>query len=131
MQALDTSVLARLVLGDDPVQVDLARKAVENPGLVTHSVLLELGWVLFKALKLPRETVAAMLEQIIAMETLLIENQQQLEWAIERFRRGADWADMVHLASCSADAQAFLTFDLKLQKQAGTAAPTAIRTLRD
>lgn len=130
LQALDTSVLARFLLGDDSRQFKIAVGLVSEPFWVPQTVLLELGWVLFKALGLPRETVAAMIEQLVRLETGQIENAVGIEWALSRFRDGADWADMIHLAASEGQAVGFATFDQKLARYAGDNPPVLVQTLR-
>ena len=99
MRALDTSVLARWLLNDDPKQSAIAEQVLAQRVWVSQTVMLELGWVLFKALQLPRPVVAAMLQQIVELDTVEVENCDALDWAISRFQRGADWADMIHIAA--------------------------------
>ena len=126
MRALDTNVLARWLLYDDPVQSAIAQRAVSEPFWVSQTVLLELGWVLFKALKLPRATVAGMLRQIVDLDAAEVENDAALVWAIERFERGADWADVVHIAACASEVVEFVTFDRALARKAGKGAPVQV-----
>lgn len=130
MRALDTNVLARWVLNDDPVQSPVAAIAVGEPFLVHWTVFTELGWVLEKAIGLQRPIVASLLEQLISLETAFTENSAALAWALVQYRAGADWADMMHLASASIDATSFVTFDLRLERQAGEKSPLPIATLR-
>lgn len=129
MRSIDTNVLARWVLGDDPAQLPVAEALLAEPVRVSHTVLLELGWVLHKALSLPRETVADMLQQIVGVDTVQLKNRGALAWAIGRFRRGADWGDVMHLVTSSEDADAFATFDRKLAVKAGSESPIVVETL--
>jgi predicted nucleic-acid-binding protein len=130
LRSLDTSVLARFLLGDDTNQFEMAARLVRDPFWVPLTVWLELGWVLFKALNLPRETVADMLQQIVSLETGQFENAPGIEWALSRFRDGADWADMIHLAASEGQAAGFATFDRKLARDAGGSPPIPVETLR-
>jgi predicted nucleic-acid-binding protein len=129
LHSLDTSVLARFLLGDDSRQFKIAEGLLSEPFWVPQTVLLELGWVLFKALGLPRETVAELIEQIVSLETGQIENAAGIEWALSRFRDGADWADMIHLAASEGQALDFATFDHKLARYAGDNPPVPVQTL--
>jgi predicted nucleic-acid-binding protein len=130
LRSLDTSVLARFLLGDDTIQFQMAAKLVSDPFWVPQTVWLELGWVLFKALGLPRETVADLLQQLVSLETGQFENAPGIEWALSRFRNGADWADMIHLAASEGQAAGFATFDLRLARGAGDSPPIPVETLR-
>jgi predicted nucleic-acid-binding protein len=130
MRSLDTNVLARWVLGDDPVQARAAESLLEEPVWISHTVLIELGWVLHKARRLPRTIVADMMQQVVDLDTVLIEHRDALIWAIGRYRQGADWGDVMHIAASLADSDVFATFDRKLARRAGPDAPLPVETLR-
>ena len=130
MQILDTNVLARWLLNDDFVQAQIADQAASQPFLLTWTVFIELGWVLEKAAGVPRSIVAEMMQQLLEFDNARMENTSAVEWAIERYRLGADWADMMHLASAPVDASSFVTFDKKLARQAGATSTLPIQLLR-
>lgn len=130
MQVLDTNVLARWLLNDDPVQSVLADVAASEPFLLSWTVFTELGWVLESAVGLPRAMVAMLLDQLISLDHAHAESPDAVAWAIERYRAGADWADMMHLASAPFDASGFITFDKKLARQAGEESPLPVTLLR-
>jgi predicted nucleic-acid-binding protein len=128
--ALDTSVLARLLLGDDPIQQALAKRLVEeNECCAGWSVLVELCWVLERSAGLPRATVAAALKLLRQTEGITILPDDAFAWTIDRYERGADFPDMAHLVSAQSGSMSFATFDRKLAKQAGERAPLRIQTL--
>jgi predicted nucleic-acid-binding protein len=129
MRAVDTNVLARWVLGDDTAQVELATKALSEPVFVPLTVLLELGWVLHKALGFAREVAATMLEQVLDIETASVEHGEIARWAVGRFRSGADWGNMLHIAAASRDGTEFLTFDRRMPRRAGQECPLPVRVL--
>jgi predicted nucleic-acid-binding protein len=129
LRALDTNVLARWVLGDDPVQAKLAEAALREPCYVSLSVMVELGWVLGKSLNLPRATVAAMLDRVLRLDTVTAEESARLDWALERYRAGADWADAVHLVATARKAQLFITFDATLARKLGKSSPIPVDLL--
>jgi predicted nucleic-acid-binding protein len=55
MIALDTNVVVRLLIRDDPAQADLAAQLVRgNQVLLTTTVLLETEWVLRSRCRVPR-----------------------------------------------------------------------------
>lgn len=93
------------------------------------TVLLELGWLLDKPMGLPRKTVAAMMLQLLNVETAIIEHRQLLRWILDRYLAGADWADMIHLATIENKAELFTTFDKALARKAGQNTPVPIETL--
>lgn len=129
MRAVDTNVLARLILGDDEEQARHARDVALAPIWVSPTVWIELGWVLGKRLGLDRAIVAEALGLLLTMETLHTPDRAGIGWAIARYREGADWADMVHLVTAHGVADGFATFDRKLARDAGDAPPLAIETL--
>ncbi len=51
-----------------------------------------------------------------------------MHWVIERYRNGADFADMIHLASARG-ADVFATFDKAMAKRAGTQSPVFVETV--
>lgn len=130
MRAIDTNILARLVLRDDERQYEIAGRVIEEPVWVTPTVWLELGWLLYKKLKLDRTRVADALLALLSIETINTEDHEGVAWSIARFRAGADWADMMHLRSARGIARTFATFDTDVAPGAGEASPFPLETLR-
>lgn len=129
MIAVDTNVVLRLVLDDDPVQVAAARALMlREPLYVSLGVLLETGWVLQSRYGLPRAEVADALTLVSSLDRLIVARLQLALWAIERFRAGADLADMVHLVS-AAKIGRLATFDRRVAKDVGPDSPVTIETL--
>lgn len=126
MKAVDTNILARLVLGDDPEQASLAARVLAEPVWVTDSVWVELGWVLSKRLTMDRFAAADALATILSLDTVNTANREGLFWAIDRFRKGANWADMVHLVSAHTVATSFVSFDPRIRRDAGAEPPLPI-----
>jgi predicted nucleic-acid-binding protein len=129
LRAVDTNVLARWVLNDDPVQSPIASDVMKGSVWISWTVLLELGWVLEKPVGLPRQAVAAILLKVLDLDTAEVVRRPQLRWAIERYKSGADWADMMHLVTIGDDADSFATFERKLERRAGERSPVPIETL--
>ena len=99
-----------------------------QPAWVSNTVWVELGWVLGKRLRLDRAVVSAALSSILAIDTIHTADRHGLSWAIERYRLGADWADVVHLIAARGVADTFVTFDRGVAGQAeGT--PVLVETL--
>ena len=128
MKAIDTNVLIRYLTRDDPDQVERAEAALSVECLVTNTVLIETVWVLASVFRIKREAIASALSQLLRLSTLRMEDGALIAWAVERFRDGADFADMVHIASSTA-ADAFVTFDMDIAKRAGPDCPLPIETL--
>ena len=94
MVGLDTNVILRYVLQDDPKQTPLANHIVdqvlsqENPGFITLVTVLEIVWVLRSLLKQTRTEIATHLENLLAADTLEVQNEQQVFEAVFALRRG-------------------------------------------
>lgn len=116
MKAVDTNILARLILQDDPRQARLAETILREPVWVSHTVWIELGWVLGKRLRLDHAVAADALETLLMLETVHVADREGLAWAIERYRAGADWADAMHLVAARGVADRFVTFDLGIAR---------------
>ena len=131
MIALDTSVLARFILNDSPAEHDIAAAFItDNNCSISWSVLVELCWVLEYNAGLPRNQVIDGLRTVANIDRIAVPDFELLAWAIVRYSQGADFADMIHLASAIAGATEFACFDRKLARQAGEEAPLLVRTLR-
>jgi len=129
-RAIDTNVVVRWLIGDDPGQSVLANAIVAEGAFVPLTVALEVEWVLRSVFNLPRSAIADALERMLSIETLVVDQGEELFWALERFRSGADWADCIHLIGARS-ATSFVTFDRKLARKVGREAPIAIETIRN
>ena len=121
MIGLDTNVLVRFVVQDDPEQAEAAGRLIENrctresPGLVSGLVLAELVWVLRGAYRLEKPVVVSVLRQILQTAELTVDNPALVWAALSDFENGsADFADCLighgnHAAGCGAT----FTFDRK------------------
>ena len=128
MRAVDTNVLVRWLLNDDAEQAILASAIVKSGAYVPMTVAMEVEWVLRGVALLPRPDVADLLERMIRVDTLTLDDGDALLWALERYRRGADWADCIHLISAHS-ATSFATFDRRLVRQAGRDSPVPIELI--
>lgn len=130
MRAIDTNVVLRMILNDDPAQAELARTAISEGCLVGSGVLMEVAWVLRSSYGLPRETIAIALETVVDIETVHVADEAGVRWAIERYRHhGADLADMLHIIAAKGSSS-FASFEKHLAKQAGPDTPLPIERLR-
>jgi predicted nucleic-acid-binding protein len=116
--ALDTNVLARYLLGDEPSQARAARRLLENAKAeywVPITVVLELAWVLRKA-EAPRRVVIEKLRDLLSLQNMRPQNADQVYQALRWAAQGMDLADALHLVM-SGKAEGFATFDEVLVKQ--------------
>ncbi len=128
MIAVDTCVLARWVMRDDPKQTEIADAILAQPFYLGVGVLVELGWVLSSVCRMSRAELARTLATLLGLPSACVQNETHVRWAVERYGVKGDLADLLHIAN-SVDANAFATFDAKMPKQAGPNAPVKVRAL--
>lgn len=123
MIGLDTNVLLRYVLRDDPVQAARADRELERGDrfLVDGIVLCELVWVLDTGYGFKRPEIAAALERILATAQFEIEGKEVALAALGDFRRsGADFSDcLIGRRNRAAGASETVTFDRSLKGRPG------------
>ena len=120
MIALDTNVLVRFLVQDDPEQARLADEVMDRltegaPAFVGREVLIELVWVLERAYRLGRSDIAGALDGLLASTELVIEGADEIGPALELYRNdGFGFADlMIAAAARRAGAGEVVTFDRK------------------
>ncbi len=119
MIALDTNVLARLVLRDDEAQALRACELVDthahNDGslFVSDLVLAEFAWVLRGRYTLPGEAIARALRALIDNATLTWQSRAAAVEALRSFEHGGvDFPDCLMVALAQAHGcEAIATFD--------------------
>ena len=119
MIGLDTNVLLRLFIEDDPSQSERAREYVDKiteyeACLVNPIVLAEFAWTLRRGFKKTRGDVAHLVEQVLSADDLDIPHRAAAQAALTSFRRGkADFPDYL-LAAINAEfgCPSTATFDL-------------------
>jgi predicted nucleic-acid-binding protein len=119
MIALDTHILARYLLADEPSQTRAARRLLEDAKAeywVPITVVLELAWVLRKA-EAPRSAVIEKLRELLSLRNMRPQNADLVFQALRWAAQGVDLADALHLVM-SSKAERFATFDDRLVKQA-------------
>lgn len=129
MISVDTNVVLRLILADDADQVAAIRAMMARTSLfLTLTVLLETGWVLESRYRMTRQSVADALTSVIDLDGVEVARRALVQWAVSRYRSGADWADMIHIAA-AARLDGFATLDRGLLRRAGERSPVAIELL--
>lgn len=119
MIAVDTNVLARFVLADDPAQHRRSLTTLESEYdlFIPVTVMLELAWVL-GARAATRAEIASALRKIVALPRAHAQHPDAVRRAIDWVEAGLDFADAFHLA-LSERAGKFLSFDANLARRAG------------
>ena len=86
MQAIDTNVLVRLLVRDDPRQVRAAEKFIVGGAWVSQLVLMETLWVLDAVFSRSAEQIAAAVERLLAHAELVLQDADVVSAALEQFR---------------------------------------------
>jgi predicted nucleic-acid-binding protein len=118
MTAVDTNVLVRFLVRDDPKQAVRAASLIRSTQIwISKTVLLECEWVLRSLYGFQPATLAAALRALAGLQTVQLEDEPAVAKALEWFEKGLDLADALHLASAGS-AERFATFDQKLAARA-------------
>ena len=132
MIAVDTNVLVRYLVDDDPVQAAAARASLERltrerPGFLCREVVVEVVWVLERAYGFARPQIADVLVELMATDSLVVEEADDVARAAADYRRrGAGFADLMILAAARrAGASPLHTFDRQLARLDGALLVTA------
>lgn len=129
LAAIDTNILVRLIVQDDEHQLAVVERLLEEGELQANlSVVLETEWVLRSRFQYDRERIYLAFTSLLNLQGLEFEFADLLGWALERYRTGADFGDMVHLAAAR-EADRFLTFDRALASSAGENSPVIVETV--
>ncbi|HEY5566244.1 MAG TPA: type II toxin-antitoxin system VapC family toxin [Gammaproteobacteria bacterium] len=124
MRAVDTNVLVRALVQDDPAQGRRALACLEDqPVYVPVTVILELEWVLRSRYGFSSRTIADAIEKIAILENTVVGEQDAVVAAASKLRSGWDFADALHHA-LAAGCDEFATFDTTLAKRANRDAAT-------
>lgn len=116
MISLDTNILARYFLNDDPKQAKSATALLSKKQDYTAppTVILELVGVL-RANGCEREEILKALKLLLGLPNFKPKQFEALCYAVHWYEQGIDFADALHLALSAGD-QAFCTFDKALAK---------------
>jgi predicted nucleic-acid-binding protein len=127
MIAVDTNVLVRFLVRDNPTQAARAAALVRaNEIWISKTVLLETEWVLRSLYGFSPKSLAGALRALAGLPTIFLEDEVAVAKALDWFKEGLDFADALHLVSAG-NAKQFATFDQKLARQARRT--TALETI--
>ncbi|OQW62594.1 MAG: PIN domain-containing protein [Nitrospira sp. ST-bin4] len=100
MIGLDTNVLVRYLVRDNPDQAQIAAEAIardctrESPAFINRIVLCELVWVLESAYGYSKETIIGVLEKVFRTAQFQVEDVQTAWTAFRLYQKGkADFSD--------------------------------------
>lgn len=119
MAGLDTNVLVRWLINDDPAQSLRVQQVIQQarhrqqPLVVPVTVVLELEWVLRSRYGIGKPEIIGTMNALLETHDLLFQFEPAVERAVHLFRRSAaDFADCLHASLCAVDGGApLLTFD--------------------
>lgn len=111
MIAVDTNVVVRFLVADDPEQSARARELFADERIfIPDTVVLETAWVLGYSYELDRASIAAALHRLFGLPNVQLRDAAELALALEWYDGGLDFADALHLAQ-STHCTRLLTFD--------------------
>lgn len=113
--AVDTNILVRAIVDDDPVQARAARKALRDADAVAIALpaLCELVWVLSESYGAGRAEIAAALRRLLDSANV-VANRLAAEAGLAVLEAGGDFADgAIAFEGASLAAECFVSFDRK------------------
>lgn len=120
MIGLDTNILLRATLNDDPVQSPSAQRLLQSlseqqPGFVNIPVVMEFFWVLRSRYKLPHERLAGVMRELLEVECIEFEALETIGKAVAMYEGGiVDFADaVIAIRNRELGANQTVTFDRK------------------
>lgn len=121
--AVDTNILLRFLLADDPVQHGVAAAALGEAErvIVPIVVLCEVAWVLSRTYGLGRSDIREMIRALIDVETIDYE-VELVEAGLAMLDAGGDFADgVIARQGQFKRANVFMSFDRKAVRQLNAA----------
>ncbi len=122
MRAIDTNVLVRLIVRDDPDQVRLAEEFIAKGAWVSHLVLAETLWVLDAVYERSKRQIATVTEMLLNHKQLTLQDADVVAAALVLYRErpAVNFSDfMVLEIARKAGHQPLGTFDRSLAKTNG------------
>ena len=113
--SVDTNVLARAVLQDDPAQARKAAKILEDATLIAVSLpcLCELVWILLRGAQFPKEKVALAIRALLDTGNVVM-NRPAVEAGLAILAAGGDFADgVIAYEGLWLGGETFVSFDKK------------------
>jgi predicted nucleic-acid-binding protein len=126
MTGLDTNVLLRYIVRDDPAQTEradilLQEFTPETPGFISLVALAELFWVLRSFYRMPKAELIVCLERLLNSQNLVLEAGAAVRLAIVKFAGArCDFADcLIERSGFSCGCTRTVTFDANAAKSTG------------
>ena len=122
MRAVDTNVLVRIVVRDDPEQVRIAERFIAAGAWVSHVVLAEVAWVLDAVYERTAPQIAAAIDMLLNHKDFTLQDSDMVAAALEQFRKrpAPSFPDYLILEIARKAGHSPLgTFDRSLARQPG------------
>ncbi len=126
MTGLDTNVLLRATVADDPIQTQTVTQffstlTVDTPGYISLVCLAEFVWVLRRRYGYPKDAVIQAIQLFLETPEFVFENLPAVEQALQSFTTSnAGFADCLIERACRvAGCSDTVTFDKGAAKAAG------------
>jgi predicted nucleic-acid-binding protein len=120
---VDTNILVRLVVADDPAQTEEAvrfldqRCSPERPALVNRVIVAETVWVLERAYRYRRDQVVDVLTRLLGTASIVVEDAADVARAVELYREGAGFTDaLVGVSNLRRGCTTTATFDRRAKR---------------
>jgi len=121
MPALDTNVLVRWLVDDDPRQSARVHKLLlsvqtdQDLLFIPATVMLEVEWVLRSRYQFDKPAILQAFNALLETQELEFQDEAALEWALHLYRHStSEFADCLHVGQCrSAERIPLMTFDAK------------------
>ncbi|MGD0672685.1 MAG: type II toxin-antitoxin system VapC family toxin [Candidatus Binatus sp.] len=126
MRGVDTNILVRYLVADDPAQLRAATRFIEHecspqePGFINRLVLAEVVWVLESSYKLPRSAVVNALRLLFDTDQLSIEHAEDARVALRDYEDGADfWDSLIAATNARLGCEYTATLDRRAARRKG------------
>src|ERR1700682_421411 len=121
MIGLDSNILVRHLVQDDPIQSPKATELIErqltegNRGFVSNVAIAETAWVLERAYGFADPDIAAAIERLLQTDVLVVESEQEVFTAMIALKEGrGSFADaLIGALGAKVGCSRTLTFDQK------------------
>lgn len=126
MIGLDTNILVRYIVQDEPAQAGKATALIESltdesPGFISMVALVELVWVIQGCYAASKDDTFLILDKLLRTRTLRLENMDVVSKAVRVYAASrADFADcLIESSGSHAQCSHTATFDGSASKTAG------------
>jgi predicted nucleic-acid-binding protein len=126
VRGVDTNILVRYILADDPGQFRAAARFIEHecspqePGFINRLTLAEVVWVLESSYKMPRLAILSALRLLLGANQLSIEDVEDARAALLEYEDGAGFSDsLIAKANARLGCEYTATFDRQAARRSG------------